>query len=1010
MYKSTDLPTRPATRLSAALGVFFLLLIGSVHVSAQAGAFDLSFNSTGYRYDGFGGGGEDSGQATAVQPDGKIVVVGYANNLPGTGRDFAITRYNSDGTLDATFGGGDGKVTTPIGPGAGTDIANAVAIQPDGKIVAAGQAFTGNATSTDFALVRYNADGSLDPSFDGDGKVTTAIGMGSAEDIAYTVSILGDGRIVAAGHGSFDFAVARYNSDGSLDLTFDTDGYVMTPIGAGGSADMVFSAAIQTDGKIVAVGYVGVNSTSGTDFAIARYNADGSLDTSFDTDGKVTTAVSPGSGSDLARGMLIQPDGKIVAAGIADMGGTTGSDFALVRYNTNGSLDTTFDVDGRVTTAIGPSTSQDYAWAVARQTDGKIVAAGYAAGLAGGTDFALVRYNVNGSLDATFDGDGRATTAVGATTNEDHAYAGALQSDGRILAAGRANGASGSSDIAMVRYNANGSLDSTFDTDGKVTTDIGNSGSQANALAVQSDGKTVTAGYVQVPSGGLDFALMRYNTDGSLDTSFDGDGRVTTSTASGSSQEMANSVVIQPDGKIIAAGFTGALGAPEFALVRYNTDGSLDTTFDGDGIVISNVGTGFGNDTAYATALQADGKIVVAGYATTSTSGSLWDLAVARYNTDGSLDTTFDGDGKALVDISSTGNDIAYSIAIQADGKIVAAGTAGSAATGADFAVVRLNSDGSLDTSFDTDGKVTTAIGPTTNFDEARGVAIQPDGKIVAAGRAGGIVGTGTDFGLVRYNNDGSLDASFDADGIVTTAIGPATASDLAYTVMVQSDGKVLAGGIGAMGGTAGNDMALARYNPDGSLDTSFDTDGIATIDRGGSEAVYAMAPYFSNRVAVAGPGGGNFFSARVWLSTVVTAAPVSVTGRVFDVYGRGIRSARVSLTDETGVSRHAMTNTFGYYTFTGVDTGQGYTLSASARGYVFPTRYLQVNEQMTGVDMFGQRGSVATTVTTQSARPQQPAPVSLPTPTPAPVSTPLPAKRKLLKPARIHKKKEVEL
>ena len=253
--------------------------------------------------------------------------------------------------------------------------------------------------------------------------------------------------------------------------------------------------------------------------------AAGDLDTSFDSDGKVTTEV--GSTDDFARSVAIQSDGKIVAAGFSSNGSDW--DFALVRYNTDGSLDTSFDSDGKVTTAIG--SGDDHAVSVAIQSDGKIVAAGYSNG--SNWDFALVRYNTDGSLDTNFDSDGKVTTAIGG--GADYAVSVAIQSDGKIVAAGYSNGSN--FDFALVRYNTDGSLDTSFDSDGKVTTDFGSGSDYGSSVTIQSDGKIVAAGGSSNGSN-RDFALVRYNTDGSLDTSFDSDGKVTTAIGSGTERSL----------------------------------------------------------------------------------------------------------------------------------------------------------------------------------------------------------------------------------------------------------------------------------------------------------------------------------------------------------------------------------------------------------------------------------------------------------------------------------------
>ena len=393
------------------------------------------------------------------------------------------------GDIDASFGA-SGKVTTDIG--SGNDVADAVAVQADGMIVAAGHCLIGS--TANFCLTRYNANGSLDPSFDSDGKIATAVD--ARNDQARAVAVQTDGKIVAAGNcgitGDADFCLARYNGNGSLDTSFDGDGKVITVMSAG--SDSALAITVQGDGRIVVAGECFVNSQ--WDFCLARYNGNGSLDTSFDGDGKVTTAV--GAGNDQATSVAFQADGKIVAAGYCTVGATV--DFCLTRYSGNGSLDASFDGDGKVTTAIGAGSDQ--ARGVAVQADGKIVAAGQCA--VGATVFCLARYTSNGSVDATFDGDGNLTTAIGTG-----AFAGAVvvQSDGKIVAAGGCI-VGGVASFCLARYSGSGSLDPTFDGDGTVTTAIG-TGAFASAVVVQPDGRIVPAGNCTVGAT-ADFCLARY--------------------------------------------------------------------------------------------------------------------------------------------------------------------------------------------------------------------------------------------------------------------------------------------------------------------------------------------------------------------------------------------------------------------------------------------------------------------------------------------------------------------
>jgi uncharacterized delta-60 repeat protein len=379
--------------------------------------------------------------------------------------------------------------------------------------------------------------------------------------------------------------------------------------------------------------------------------APGDLDPTFDGDGKVITDIA--SSNDRAYGMAIQPDGRIVTTGSAFFFVDNGArDIAVTRHNTNGSLDTSFDGDGKVITDFSTGAS-DIGRDVAIQADGKIVVAGGSL-----SDFALARYNPDGSLDTTFDGDGKVTTDFGGTGD---AHAVALQSDGRIVAAG-----GGPGDFALARYNADGSLDTSLDGDGKVTTDFGGSNDSAYDMVIQGDGKIVAVGYP-------DFAMARYNSDGSLDTSFDGDGKVTTDFGSGFG--WAEGVAVQADGKIVVAGFAVLTETGDWGVARYNGDGSLDTAFDGDGKVTTDFDAG--NDHAYDVAVQVDGKIVVAGCAGRMCEDDNDHVGLARYNPNGSLDATFGGgDGKVTTDFSA-GTNWAHAVALQTDGRIVVAGFAG---------------------------------------------------------------------------------------------------------------------------------------------------------------------------------------------------------------------------------------------------------------------------------------------------------------------------------------------
>ena len=410
-------------------------LVSPVANAGNAGELDRSFDEDGTITREIFGDLDEAVYGVAIQPDGKIITAGYWQNT-GNHRDvFSLIRLHPDGSHDRSFGsGGIGALT--LFPNAAA-IATAVAIQPDGKIVAAGLIRKKNG-DRDFALARYTPDGSLDNSFSGDGKLTTDFG---GDDRAAAVAIRPDGKIVAAGQNrngngnDNDFALALYNPDGSLDTSFGRDGKQTTDFGG---FDLAHAVAVQPDGRIVAAGM-----HTGS-FALARYMpASGRPDHRFGDDGKLTTAFRLGNAA--AAAVAIQPDGRIVAAGTAR--GTAGDDFAITRYRRDGSLDTSFAGDGKRTTDFG---GLDRAAAVAIQADGKIVAAGLARTRHNELNFGLARYTRTGSHDITFSGNGRQTTDLGGA---DLATAVAIQPDGRIVAGGFREIA-GDRDLALARYHA----------------------------------------------------------------------------------------------------------------------------------------------------------------------------------------------------------------------------------------------------------------------------------------------------------------------------------------------------------------------------------------------------------------------------------------------------------------------------------------------------------------------------------------------------------------------------
>lgn len=419
----------------------------------------------------------------------------------------------------------------------------------------------------------------------------------------------------------------------------------------------------------------------------------GDLDPSFGSGGIVTTPIGTDSP---AYALAIQPDGKILAGGTSSTtsGRTTTSQFALARYTTSGSLDSTFGTGGKVTTAFGKkSSAAAYAMALypnsGTANDGKIVLAGTSAI----STLALARYTANGSLDTAFGTGGTVTTPISAYSLEPGGVA--LQSDGKIVVAGTENVfVSGvyTRFIMLVRYNANGTLDTGFGAGGIVTTNFAQ-WSGATCVALQADGKIDVGGFVAFNSpypGQTELAVARYNSNGGVDTTFGagtGYGGFIVSTES--SVYGTRGLTIQPDGKIVAVGreryFIGGNAFVTGSVGRLNSDGSPDTTFGGTGIVT--VPTTTLNE-LHAVALQPDGKVVVAG----DVYGATHQVEVGRFNTDGSIDPTFGTGGLVSTLIGSSNT--AAGVAIQADGRIVVAGTSPWNSSGEKFALARYLGDG----------------------------------------------------------------------------------------------------------------------------------------------------------------------------------------------------------------------------------------------------------------------------------------------------------------------------
>lgn len=620
-----------------------------------------------------------------------------------------------------------------------------------------------------------------------------------------------DGKIVIGGDftnvgGVARNRIARLNADGNLDASFNPGSGVLGTL---------LAIAVQPNGKILIGGFfTTVNGVSRN--YIARLNANGSLDTGFD----------PGSGTDdTVRSIAVQPGGKIVIGGLFTSVDGVGRN-RIARLNADGSLDTGFD----------PGTgANNIVYAVALQTDGKIVIGGTFTSVDGVSRNRIARLNTDGSFDTGFD------PGVGTTGT---VFATALQADGKIVIGGAFTSVDSVSRNRVARLNADGSLDAGFDpgsgaaasvysmtlqADGKIViggnfTSVGGVGrnyvarlnidgsldagfdpgagasSALNVVVAQVDGKTVITGvFTSVDGVGRNY-IARLNADGSLENGFDpGTG----------ADNIVYTTTVQADGRIVIGGtFTSVNGVGRVRIARLNADGGLDTSFD--------PGTGADN-TVFSTTVQPDGKIVISGDFT-SVNG-VGRNRIARLNADGSLDTGFDP-GAGV-------NDIVYAMALQADGKIMIGGFFTSVGGVGRNRVARLNADGSLDTGFDPG----TGASATVNS-----VTVQPDGKIIIGGTFQTVRGASLRR-IARFNADGSLDTSFNPGS---------GASMTVYTTPLQPDGKIVIGGL-FLSVDGVSRSRIARLNPNGSLDTSFDPGS------GASELVASLTVQADGKILMSG-------------------------------------------------------------------------------------------------------------------------------------------------------------
>lgn len=743
-------------------------------------------------------------------------------------------------TLDPTFDT-DGIATFQVSNTPSTQIAYDAALQTDGKIVYVGRLLSPYSYQSGL-IARYNPDGTKDNTFVPNSSRTFNT------DIFQAVQIQNDGKIVVAGKS----IIKRLTSTGSADVTFNTTG--SNSITFNNQAINIKSIRFQTDDKIVVAGYI--SNGSNNDFAIARLNSNGALDTTFDSDGILILPI--GTDNDRAFSHKIQTDGKIVVFGSTFNG--TNNDFAVVRLNTNGTLDTTFGVTGKVVTTF-TSSSSDTCYDGEILSNGKIVAFGSSAGLC-----SFVRYNSNGTLDTTLDSDGKLTlnhaiSISGASTSTSiHALPKIkILADDKIIVSATSN-----QEYKVIKLLANGSsYDTTFDTDGVLS--IIDNISFSTFLIVKPDGKLVTGGYsytntmsdykikqLDIDTNGAiisntykNFYLsidksppFSFNTlvlsnqsclvtvesesnvflikilpNGIRDMNFGTGGLVNLGSISANS---GSTIQLLLDGKIIVSHIS--------SLYKMDINGNMDSSFGNAGVLDL---TTFDNklDFIDAYTISNDNKILIAcdyNYNVGGVGINRIATAVVKLNIDGTLDTTFGVNGIINYDVST--NAIGYrewptAIFQDTNNKILVSSLSLNPASNFNNTIyfAKLNPDGSFDTTFGTNGRYNYSTDNTNDRIVAQVITSSiVDNCYLISFINNNIINTNySRTNTLKINSNGDVNTSFGNNGIVTTL------PTAFYNHMItQTDGKIL------KGGEKDNQFSIVRYNTDGSLDLSFGVNG----------------------------------------------------------------------------------------------------------------------------------------------------------------------------------------
>ncbi|MGH2958456.1 MAG: hypothetical protein ACRDKE_02545 [Solirubrobacterales bacterium] len=727
----------------------------------------------------------------------------------------------------------------------------------------------------------------LDPAFSGDGKMIDATLF--SEQAIYSSEFQSDGKLVTVGsdNGSQRWLIMRFNTDGSLDTTFDgptgtANGKIL--LDPSTSFDAAYDVSITGTDKIVVAGRVRNTVTGKTEFGAVRLESTGAYDATFNSGAiKQFEIDDAAAGQDAYVESVDVHAGKIYLGGYAYDGvGAGGADFAIAVLENDGDLDPTFDGDG---TGLKSATAlaYDYLTDIYVESDGKIVTLGTTGNPAATVNrvFVAIRWTTTGSPDATF-GSVATPGKVYATAKNGYAFRGAPRAAGGYTLVGATDDAP--NDCLVVQFDAAGQIDTDFSTDGYQTADFQGGRDTCTDVDEDASGNLLVVGETRDDANKGDAILARLTSTGSLDTTFDPDGKVVLNLTA--NDDKFWSVHTLASGKILASGYQGSMASTAALIAVFNggsggftaptrpADIALDNSFDGDGRVRTDLSAGR-EDIPNGMAIAADGSVVAVGTKEILYSNSpltyVIDGVVAKYLSSGAPDSSFSGDGVATFGPLTLSSEEFYDATVLADGSVIAVGTYSGSGAGSDLLIAKFTPGGVLDTNFSGDGWATHHFG---YIDIARTVHALSDGSFVLSGSAGS--SGDPSMLVVKVDSDGELVAAYGTGGSTLIDFDLFAPEDALDSVLL-SDGSIVVAGYAESSGV--RSAAAAKLTPAGLPDAGFGTAGEETYDIGDADSqANGIAAQPDDKVVIAGTAKDGEESTDAFAARVDTGGSLDST------------------------------------------------------------------------------------------------------------------------------------